>query len=35
MNDLSQLIAKDLADYYRMVREQTHHWVDGLSEEQL
>jgi len=35
MNELSQLIAKDLADYYRMVREQTHHWVDGLSEEQL
>jgi uncharacterized damage-inducible protein DinB len=35
MNDLSQLIAKDLADYYRMVREQTHHWTDPLTEEQL
>ena len=35
MNDLSELVAKDLADYYKMVREQTHYWVDPLSEEQL
>jgi len=35
MSDLSEVIAKDLADYYAMVREQTHHWVDCLTEEQL
>jgi uncharacterized damage-inducible protein DinB len=35
MNDLSEVIAKDLADYYAMVREQTHHWVDPLTEEQI
>jgi uncharacterized damage-inducible protein DinB len=35
MNDLWQLMAKDLADYYRMVGEQAHHWVEPLSEEQL
>jgi uncharacterized damage-inducible protein DinB len=33
--DLSEVIAKDLADYYRMVREQTHQWVDPLTDEQL
>ncbi len=35
MTDLSEVIAKDLADYYTMVREQTHRWVDPLSDEQL
>jgi uncharacterized damage-inducible protein DinB len=35
MSDLPEVIAKDLADYYAMVREQTHHWVDPLTEEQL
>ncbi|SRR6266404_4067513 len=33
--ELSQVIAKDLAAYYEMVREQTHQWVDPLTEEQL
>jgi len=33
--DLSEVIAKDLADYYKMVREQTHRWVDPLTDEQL
>jgi hypothetical protein len=33
--DLSDVMAKDLAAYYRMVREQTHQWVDPLSDEQL
>ena len=35
MTDLSQLIAKDLSAYYAMVHEQTHQWVDRLTEEQL
>ena len=35
MEDLPEVIAKDLSDYYAMVREQTHHWVDPLSDEQL
>ena len=35
MSDLAQVIAKDLAAYYEMVREQTHRWVDPLSEEQV
>jgi hypothetical protein len=35
MSDLAQVILKDLAAYYEMVREQTHHWVEPLSEEQL
>src|SRR5260370_36451774 len=35
MSELPQVIAKGLAEYYAMVREQTHHWVDPLSEEQL
>ena len=35
MTDLSEVIAKDLADYYKMVREQTHRWVDPLTDEQL
>ena len=35
MADLSEVIAKDLADYYKMVREQTHRWVDPLTDEQL
>lgn len=29
------MIAKDLADYYAMVREQAHQWADPLSEEQI
>jgi len=35
MSELPQVIAKGIAEYYAMVREQTHHWVDPLSEEQL
>jgi len=35
MSELAQLIATDLAAYYEMVREQTHLWVDPLTEEQL
>ena len=35
MSDLSEVIGKDLADYYKMVREQTHCWVDPLTDEQL
>jgi uncharacterized damage-inducible protein DinB len=35
MKDLPQVIAKDLAEYYAMVRDQTHLWVDPLSEEQF
>ena len=33
--ELSQVIAKDFAAYYEMVREQTHRWVDPLTEEQF
>ena len=35
MSDLAQAIAKDLAAYYEKVREQTHCWVEPLSEEQM
>jgi uncharacterized damage-inducible protein DinB len=35
VTDLSEVIGKDLADYYTMVREQTHRWVDPLTDEQL
>src|ERR1700686_1518151 len=35
MSELTQVIAKDLAAYYEMVREETHRWVDPLSEEQV
>jgi len=35
VSDLSEVITKDLADYYKMVREQTHRWVDPLTDEQL
>jgi uncharacterized damage-inducible protein DinB len=35
VTDLSEVIAKDLADYYTMVREQMHRWVDPLTDEQL
>ena len=35
MNDLSEVIANDLAAYYAMVREQAHQWVDRLTEEQI
>jgi uncharacterized damage-inducible protein DinB len=35
MSTLAQTIAEDLAAYYEMVREQTHRWVDPLSEEQV
>jgi len=35
VSDLSEVIGKDLADYYKMVREQTHCWVDPLTDEQL
>lgn len=32
---LAETIAGDLADYYLMVRQQTHRWVDALSTEQI
>jgi uncharacterized damage-inducible protein DinB len=35
MKDLPEVIAKDLSDYYLMVRQQTHQWVDPLTDEQL
>jgi uncharacterized damage-inducible protein DinB len=35
VTDLARVIGKDLADYYAMVREQTHQWVDPLREEQI
>src|SRR5712691_2994169 len=35
MSELARLVARDLAAYYEMVREQTHQWVDPLTEEQL
>ena len=35
MSDLAKIIAEDLASYYEYVREQTHRWVDPLSEEQI
>lgn len=35
MNELSEVIANDLADYYAMIQQQTHQWVDGLTEEQI
>jgi uncharacterized damage-inducible protein DinB len=35
MADLSRVVAKDLTEYYQMVRQQTHHWAQGLTEEQL
>jgi len=35
MTDLREVIAKDLADYYVMVRDQVHHWVDPLTQEQI
>src|SRR5260221_11699242 len=35
MSDLAQVLAKDLGAYYQMVREQTHRWVNPLSEEQV
>ena len=35
MKDLPEVIAIDLAEYYHMVRDQTHHWVDSLTEEQF
>lgn len=35
MHDLAATVALDLCAYYAMVHEQTHRWVDPLSEEQL
>jgi uncharacterized damage-inducible protein DinB len=35
MSSLHETIARDLAAYYRMVREQTHKWVDPLTTEQM
>ena len=35
MIELSEVIARDLSAYYEMVREQTHLWVEPLSDEQL
>ena len=35
MIELSEVIARDLSAYYEMVREQTHLWVEPLSDGQL
>jgi uncharacterized damage-inducible protein DinB len=35
MPDLSSTIASGLADYYEMVAEAVHKWVDPISQEQL
>lgn len=35
MSELTETIGRDLAEYYEMVRQETHRWVDPLSEEQL
>lgn len=35
MPDLAETIARDLVEYYEMVRVQTHRWVDPLSTEQI
>ncbi len=35
MGDLGRGIAKDLAEYYQMGREETYRWVEPLSEEQM
>ena len=35
MSDLARTVAEDFCAYYEMVQEQTHRWVDPLSEEQL
>ena len=35
MDDLARTVVYDLCAYYEMVHEQTHRWVDPLSEEQL
>jgi len=35
MSDLARTVAEDLCAYYEMVHEQTHRWVDPLSDEQL
>ena len=35
MADLATTVANDLADYYKMVQEQVHKWVDPLATEQI
>jgi len=35
MSKLAQTIAGDLAEYYEMVRVQTHQWVEPLTDEQI
>ena len=35
MADLARVIGEDLAEYYEMVRERVHKWVDPLSTEQV
>lgn len=35
MTTLPETIANDLAEYYEMIREQVHKWVDPLSQEQI
>lgn len=35
MADLASVLANDLADYYQMVGEEVHKWVDPLSTEQI
>lgn len=35
MADLATTVANDFADYYKMVQEQVHEWVDPLPAEQI
>ena len=35
MSKLAQTISQDLAEYFRMVHQQVHRWVDPLSDEQM
>ncbi len=35
MSNLAQAISQDFAEYFRMVREQAHRWVDPLTDEQM
>src|ERR1041385_7480344 len=35
MPELAEAIARDLVEYYEMVRVQTHRWVNPLSTEQI
>jgi uncharacterized damage-inducible protein DinB len=35
MTDCSSTVAKGLADYFEMVRQKVHEWVEPISEQQL